>query len=54
MRLLGGGPARFSGIRTAIPGVSANILAGRLRDLEKAGIVGRRTLQPPADCQFMN
>ncbi|WP_340266104.1 winged helix-turn-helix transcriptional regulator [Sphingobium mellinum] len=51
LRVLGGGPARFSGLRTAIPGVSANILAGRLRDLEEAGILGRTTLPPPADCQ---
>lgn len=51
LRVLGDGPARFSGLRTAIPGVSANILAGRLRDLEEAGIIGRKTLPPPADCQ---
>ncbi|HUD92566.1 helix-turn-helix domain-containing protein [Sphingobium sp.] len=51
MRVLGDGPARFSGIRAAIPAVSANILAGRLRDLEECGIIGRRTSPPPADCQ---
>lgn len=51
MRVLSEGPARFSGIRAAIPAVSANILAGRLRDLEESRIVARRTLPPPADCQ---
>lgn len=51
MRVLGDGPARFSGIRAAIPTVSANILARRLRELEEAGILSRRALPPPADCR---
>jgi DNA-binding HxlR family transcriptional regulator len=51
IRVLTEGPARFSGIRTAIPAISANILAARLRHLEKAGIISRTTLPPPADCQ---
>ncbi|MBH0115168.1 helix-turn-helix transcriptional regulator [Novosphingobium sp. YJ-S2-02] len=51
MRVLGDGPARFSGIRAAIPAVSANILARRLRELEEAGIISRRALPPPADCR---
>ena len=51
MHVLAQGPARFSGIRTAIPAVSANILAARLRDLEEAGIIRKDMLPPPADCQ---
>lgn len=51
MRFLADGPARFSGIRAAIPAVSANILARRLRELEEAGIISRRALPPPADCR---
>lgn len=51
MRVLADGPGRFSYIRTAIPGVSPNILTARLRSLEEAGIVRRWTLPPPADCQ---
>src|SRR2546421_12477573 len=33
---------------TGLPGISANVLAGRLRDLEEEGMVARRTLPPPA------
>lgn len=51
MLVLSDGPARFSGIRAAIPSVSANILAARLRDLEAAGIIRKDMLPPPADCQ---
>ncbi|MEJ7935720.1 helix-turn-helix domain-containing protein [Sphingobium sp. AN558] len=51
LRALLHGPARFSGIRASIPAISANILAGRLRTLEEAGIIHRTTLPPPADCQ---
>lgn len=51
MQVLVEGPARFSGIRAAIPAVSANILAARLRDLEAAGVIRKDMLPPPADCQ---
>lgn len=51
MHVLAQGPARFSGLRTAIPAVSANILAARLRDLEAAGVIRKDMLPPPADCQ---
>lgn len=42
------GPKRFSDLRAALPGISANVLTQRLEGLEKAGIVVRRDLPPPA------
>lgn len=42
------GPRRFSDLRAALGGVSANILTVRLRDLEAAGLVNRAYLAPPA------
>ena len=42
------GPKRFGAIRARIPGIATNMLARRLDDLEKAGIVVHRDLPPPA------
>lgn len=42
------GPKRFSDLRAGLPGVSANILADRLRELDESGVLVRRKLQPPA------
>ena len=42
------GPQRFSDLRRALPGASSNMLTDRLRELEARGLVGRRTLPPPA------
>jgi DNA-binding HxlR family transcriptional regulator len=42
------GPKRFTDLRAGLPGVSADVLSQRLRELEAAGIVVRRTLSPPA------
>jgi DNA-binding HxlR family transcriptional regulator len=42
------GPKRFTDLRTALPRVSPDVLAQRLRELEQAGIVFRRKLAPPA------
>ena len=42
------GPRRFTDLMTGLPGISANVLAGRLKDLEEQGMVARRTLPPPA------
>ncbi|MEA2197968.1 MAG: hypothetical protein QOJ25_2019 [Solirubrobacteraceae bacterium] len=42
------GPKRFTDLRTGLPNLSPDVLAQRLRDLEEAGIVRRRTLPPPA------
>ena len=42
------GPKRFTDLRAGLPGVSPDVLAQRLRELEAAEIVSRRTLAPPA------
>ena len=42
------GPKRFTDLRSGLPGVSPNVLAQRLRELEGAGVVRRRKLPPPA------
>ena len=42
------GPKRFKDLRAGLPGASTNILSQRLRDLEAAAIIRRRTLPPPA------
>jgi DNA-binding HxlR family transcriptional regulator len=42
------GPKRFTDLRAGLPSLSPDVLAQRLRDLEHAGVVQRRTLPPPA------
>jgi DNA-binding HxlR family transcriptional regulator/putative sterol carrier protein len=42
------GPKRFTDLRGGLPGVSANILSQRLRELEESGVILRRRLEPPA------
>jgi DNA-binding HxlR family transcriptional regulator len=42
------GPKRYTDLADRLPGIGTNILATRLRDLEQHGVVGRRTLPPPA------
>jgi DNA-binding HxlR family transcriptional regulator len=42
------GPQRFVQLRSGLHGVSPNVLAQRLRDLEDAGVVRRDMLDPPA------
>jgi DNA-binding HxlR family transcriptional regulator len=42
------GPKRFTDLRAGLPGVSPNVLAQRLRELEGVGVVRRRRLPPPA------
>ena len=41
------GPKRFADLRSGLPGVSANVLSQRLRELEAAGLVRRVSLPPP-------
>jgi len=48
MRELMLGPRRFTDLRAALPGISANLLTQRLEDLEAASILVRRHLPPPA------
>ena len=42
------GPKRFTDLRDGLPGLSADVLSQRLRGLEAAAVVRRRTLPPPA------
>ena len=42
------GPKRFTDLRAGLPHVSPDVLSQRLRELEQAGLVLRRTLAPPA------
>lgn len=42
------GPKRFTDLRNGLPGTAPNVAAQRLRELEAAGVVRRRTLPPPA------
>src|SRR5215468_602873 len=39
------GPKRFTDLRAGLPGIPTNVLSGRLRDLEDAGVI-RRQVQP--------
>ena len=45
------GPRRFSELLQALGSISPNVLTHRLADLEAAGVLVRRTLQPPASCR---
>lgn len=45
------GPRRFSDLRTALPGISANVLTQRLEGLESVGVLRKRLLPPPARVQ---
>jgi len=42
------GPRRYKDLLTGLPGIGTNLLAERLRELEDCGLIGRRTLPPPA------
>src|SRR5438093_10258998 len=42
------GPKRYADLAEGLPGIGTNILASRLRDLETAGVVTKKTLPPPA------
>lgn len=48
VRELSLGPKRFKDLLDGLPGVSTNVLASRLRELERNGIVQRGVLPPPA------
>ncbi len=43
------GPRRYRDLATGLPGIPSNVLAGRLKDLQAAGVVTRRTLPAPTD-----
>jgi DNA-binding HxlR family transcriptional regulator len=42
------GPKRFTDLRAGLAGISPNVLTQRLSELEKAGVLRRRKLPPPA------
>src|SRR5881275_2185355 len=42
------GPQRYTDLADQLPGIGTNILAARLKDLEAAGVIEKRTLPPPA------
>jgi DNA-binding HxlR family transcriptional regulator/putative sterol carrier protein len=42
------GPKRFTDLRRGLPHIGPDVLSQRLRELEQAGVLRRRTLAPPA------
>jgi DNA-binding HxlR family transcriptional regulator len=42
------GPKRYTDLLEGLPGIGTNVLASRLRDLDKAAVVRKRKLPPPA------
>jgi DNA-binding HxlR family transcriptional regulator len=42
------GPKRYTDLRRGLPNASPNVLSQRLRELERAGVVRRHKLPPPA------
>ena len=48
VRELSTGPKRFKDLVGGLPGIGTNLLAARLKTLERQGIVQRATLPPPA------
>src|SRR3954451_15806620 len=51
LRELAYGPRRFSELKADLPGISANVLAQRLGELEGRGLVRKIKLPPPASVQ---
>lgn len=48
LRELTFGARRFTDLRDALPGIAANLLTERLRELESDGLIARDVLPPPA------
>jgi DNA-binding HxlR family transcriptional regulator len=48
IRELLSGPKRYTDLLDGLPGISTDVLAARLRDLEAQGVVERQMLPPPA------
>ncbi|MFD8006649.1 winged helix-turn-helix transcriptional regulator [Streptomyces mirabilis] len=49
VRELSLGPRRHRDLAAGLPGIPSNVLAARLKDLQAAGVVVRRTLPAPTD-----
>lgn len=47
VRELLAGPRRYTDLHADLPGVSTDVLAGRLKDMEAQGLATRRKLPPP-------
>ncbi|HKC19192.1 MAG TPA: helix-turn-helix domain-containing protein [Candidatus Dormibacteraeota bacterium] len=45
--LMTSGPSRYSDLLKGLPGIATNLLADRLRDMEKSGLVRREEAPPP-------
>jgi len=43
------GPRRYRDLAAGLPGIPSNVLAARLKDLQAAGVLTRRTLPAPTD-----
>ena len=43
------GPRRHRDLAAGLPGIPSNVLAARLKDLQAAGVITRRTLPAPTD-----
>lgn len=43
---------RFSQLRSGTPGISANVLTQKLRELQQAGLVARTTSPPPVQIEY--
>ncbi len=41
------GPCRFTDVRNGLPGIAANLLSGRLKELEDAALISREDAPPP-------
>src|SRR3954452_1517362 len=41
------GPSRYTDLRNGLPGIATNLLADRLRELERAGVIAREDAPPP-------
>ncbi|MFF2326050.1 MULTISPECIES: winged helix-turn-helix transcriptional regulator [unclassified Streptomyces] len=48
VRELLAGPRRYTDLHADLPGVSTDVLASRLKDMEQSGLLTRRRLPPPA------
>jgi len=48
VRELLAGPRRYTDLHADLPGVSTDVLASRLKEMERDGLVSRRRLPPPA------
>jgi DNA-binding HxlR family transcriptional regulator len=41
------GPCRFTDLKNGLPGIAANLLSARLKELEDAGLISRENAPPP-------